>query len=94
MSDEQQAQPTGLDILFDTPDPIGEDGSSIWYAVVNPRAVRNQPMALFRTATDARLVGGKMTIGEIQIIPVRITVPPAVRFADAPSPSVTIVVSD
>ena len=84
-------RPSLLDILLDVPEPAAEDGSQLWFAVSNPRAVRCQPMALFRTETDAQLVGGSMILAEIEIVPVRITLPPEVRKDDAPMPPVTVI---
>lgn len=86
-----EARPSPLDMLMDRPEPIAPDGSSTWYAVSNPKAVRSQPMALFRTQADAQSVGGRMTLGEIEIVPVRITLPQEMVKVDLPMPRVTII---
>jgi hypothetical protein len=83
--------PSGLDMLMDRQPEKNSDGSQIWYAVSDPKAVRGQPMALFRLMSDAQLIGGRMTLGEIEIIPVKITLPPEVRQPNMPMPSITVI---
>lgn len=84
-------KPSGLDMLMDRqPDPL-PDGSQIWFAVSNPKAVRGQPMALFRLMSDAQLVGGRMTLGEIKITPVLIKLPDDIEQPNAPMPPITII---
>jgi hypothetical protein len=84
-------RPSALDMLIDEQPPLNPDGSQIWYAVSNPKAVRGQPMALFRLRSDAQMVGSRMTLGEIEIIPVNITLPPEVKQPNQPKPSITVI---
>jgi len=88
---KSQRMPSGLDMLMDEQPPANPDGSRTWFAVSNPKAVRNQPMAIFRLQTDARLIGGRMTLGEIEVTPVVIKLPDDVPQPDAPQPPITIV---
>jgi hypothetical protein len=85
------AKPSGLDLLLDEQPAKNADGSQVWFAVSNPKAVRNQPMALFRLQSDAQLFGGRMILGEVEIVPVTITLPGDVAQPDAPKPQVTII---
>ena len=86
-----EATPSGLDMLLEPDQPLNEDGSRTWFAVSRPEAVRGQPMALFRKASDAQLVGGRMTMGKVEIVPVKITLPPDVERPGQPMPTITVI---
>lgn len=86
-----EEQPSALNMLMDTQPAPNTDGSQVWYAVSNPKAVRGQPMALFRLMSDAQMVGGRMTLGEIEIKAVTITLPPDVKQPNQPMPPITII---
>lgn len=45
-----------MDALLEEPQP------GLWYGVYNTRAVRHQPLAMFRFLTDAVRVGGMLTL--------------------------------
>lgn len=84
-------RPSGLDMLMDQqPDKL-PDGSQVWFAVSDPKAVRGQPMALFRKLSDAQLVGAGMTLNQVVITPVKIRLPDDVPQPDAPMPPITII---
>ncbi len=84
------SRPSDLDMLAERQPPMNPDGSQIWYAVSNPRAVRNQPMALFRLASDAQLIGRKMIAHDVEIVPVLITLPTDIDQPDQPMPPIVI----
>lgn len=88
---QPKQMPSGLDMLLDRQADRLPDGSQEWFAVSNPKAIRNQPMALFRLKSDAQLVGGRMSLGETVITPVTIRLPDDVEQPDAPMPPITII---
>lgn len=83
-------RPSALDVLCDEHQTT-EDGAEIWFAVYNLKAVRGQPMALFRTRADAELVGRGMTLSECEIQPVTIRLPSAAQRPQAPMPPITVI---
>lgn len=78
-------------MLMDKQPEANADGSQVWFAVSSPKAVRGQPMALFRLQSDAQMVGGRMTLGEIEIVPVLITLPADIAQPNEPMPPVTVI---
>lgn len=81
-----EERPSCMDMLCDAQPAMEVDGSQTWFAVSNPRAVRGQPMALFRTLADAQMTGARMTLGEVEIRPVTIRLPD-----DVPQPNAAMV---
>lgn len=84
-------RPSALDMLLDRqPEPL-PDGAQVWFAVSNPKAIRGQPMALFRLESDAVQVGGRMSLNEIKITPVIIKLPDDIDQPNAPMPPITLI---
>jgi hypothetical protein len=86
-----EAMPSAFDMLLEAQPEPNANGSQIWFAVSNPDAVRGQPMALFRLQSEAQIFGGRMTLGDIEIVPVTIKLPPDIKQPNAPMPTVTII---
>lgn len=83
-------RPSPLDMLMEEQE-ITEDGAEVWFAVYNPKAVRGQPMALFRLRADAETVGRRMTVGDIEIQPVPIHLPRSAKRLNKPMPPITVI---
>ncbi len=78
-------------MLCDAQPKMNKDGSQVWFAVINPQAVRGQPMALFPLLSDAQIIGGRMSLTEIEIRPVTIKLPDDVPQPNAPMPPITVI---
>lgn len=56
-----KSRPSAMDVLVEEPRP------GVWYGVYNPKAVRNQPLALFRFLSDAVRVGNHLSLSEVEV---------------------------
>jgi hypothetical protein len=78
--------PTYLDMILDQVEP------GVWYAVSNTKAVRNQPMALFRLKTDAEIIGSRMILDSNCIKIERLEIPALKEIEQSPVPPPTITI--
>ncbi len=91
-----QKFPSILDMLSDFQPPANADGSQIWFAVSDMKVVRGQPLALFRLASDACLIGRTILFNEhdMAIDPILVTLPSDIDQPNAPMPPITIFTSE